>query len=372
MNVLWVILMSALVLGLQTLILGKYGFRQLTYTRSFSKTRVSQGDEIEMVEVLRNRKLTPVPWLRVESRIPSELRFRYSGEQDITQERYHRSIFFLRPFAQVTRRHKITCLKRGYYNVSSASLTCGDLFGFHAETKGMQLNLHVTVYPRLLSPDEVLSPSTRWQGDLMVRRWIMPDPFLYNGIRDYRMGDPIKDIHWGATARTGRLHVKQHDFTASPKLIVLVNMQLSEHQWGEASETEYYKLEYLIRLAATLTCNAIDGQLEAGFGINATMVDNEKEKVYVAPSSSQGQKDLLMEVFAHLSMKHYKNFQTYLSELPQDTDVDYLIISYYESESIQKEAELLRTKGNTVQFYPIPLLQAGCQGEKQESEEESA
>ena len=116
----------------------------------------------------------------------------------------------------------------------------------------------------------------------------------------------------------------------------------------------------MIRLAATLTCTAIDNQLEAGFGMNALMADQETEHVYVAPSSSQGQKDLLMEVFAHLSMRRYKNFQTYLSELPSVTDTDYLLLSFYKSESIDEQADILRSRGNSVQYYPIDLITEGA------------
>ena len=54
-------------------------------------------------------------------------------------------------------------------------------------------------------------PSRKWQGDVLVKRWIMPDPFLVGGLREYRAGDPMRSVHWGASARTGRMQVKTYD-----------------------------------------------------------------------------------------------------------------------------------------------------------------
>ena len=83
-------------------------------------------------------------------------------------------------------------------------MQAGDLFGLNTLPR-MQADTGaaIEVYPRLLSPGEIPLPSTRWQGDLLVKRWIIPDPIWVNGVRPYTTGDERKDIHWRATARTG-------------------------------------------------------------------------------------------------------------------------------------------------------------------------
>ena len=82
MSVLWV-LFTALVLGLlQAWVFGTFGQKRLEYNRTFSQDAVHEGDGVQLVEVLRNRKPLPVPWLRIESRISPFLRFHRAGGDD--------------------------------------------------------------------------------------------------------------------------------------------------------------------------------------------------------------------------------------------------------------------------------------------------
>ena len=61
--------------GAQSFVFSRFNFKSLKYTRTFSKRSVYEGETVEMVEQIVNRKLLPVPWLRVESRISPDLRF---------------------------------------------------------------------------------------------------------------------------------------------------------------------------------------------------------------------------------------------------------------------------------------------------------
>ena len=69
MNGLMLLLALALLLLLQSFVLRRFAFKKLTYERRFSRLACFEGEESEMVEVIRNRKLLPLPWLRAQSRI---------------------------------------------------------------------------------------------------------------------------------------------------------------------------------------------------------------------------------------------------------------------------------------------------------------
>lgn len=114
---------------------------------------------------------------------------------------YHRSIFFLMPYQQITRRHHVQLLQRGEFNLGNATLTAGDLMGMCQATEEVRLSIPVLVYPRLLNEDEVPPPFSQLLGECLVRRSLVNDPFLISGIRPYRAGDNVRDIHWPATAR---------------------------------------------------------------------------------------------------------------------------------------------------------------------------
>ena len=47
----------------------KYALKYLTCTRVFSRPAFFEGEEGELIEVVRNDKPFIIPWLRVESRI---------------------------------------------------------------------------------------------------------------------------------------------------------------------------------------------------------------------------------------------------------------------------------------------------------------
>ena len=58
-----------------------------------------------------------------------------------------------------------------------------------------------------------------------MRRWIVDDPFMLAGVREYQYGDSMRDVNWKATAKTGNLQVNQRDFTADRRLMVYLNVE---------------------------------------------------------------------------------------------------------------------------------------------------
>lgn len=67
-----------------------------------------------------------------------------------------------------------------------------------------------------------------------VRRVVQHEAELH-GLRDYRSGDPIRRIHWKATARRGKVTVREYEDSIPPKLLLIVDLWLPrdtepEHQ----------------------------------------------------------------------------------------------------------------------------------------------
>lgn len=353
MNVFWVLLVAgALTLG-QMLLFKRAGLRGVRVDRHFSRTRLFEGDRIEMIETIENRRILPVPFLRIETRMPSELLFGKQENLEIGGQRYHRSVFYLGPWQRVRRVHQVRVIHRGYYTFHSYALTVGDLLGMNKTTVEKQMDRYLVVYPQLLSREEAALPSSRWQGEAIVRRFIGPDLFLYNGIREYQPGDPIRDIHWRAYARTGQLQVKQHDFTASSRLLVLLNVVPNENQWDGADERAQEQVEQGIRLAASLMCYALEDGLEVGFGTNGCAKPDLEETVYLAPASGPQQSELALEVCARLVVKRVLPFHVYLSRLPLPQDCDIVVITGYENELMHKELDALRARGNSITVLPL-------------------
>lgn len=337
----------------QAVLVKRFGLRGFAYRRDFPQAAAGEGDTVDFVEVIRNRSPLFLPWVRLEMRIPPSFEFHTREEVDIRGNNYHKSVFTLLPFSQVTRRHRVVLHQRGHFRLEGASMTAGDLLGWQSITRELTALTEIYVYPALLGQDRYTLPSTRAQGEVTVERWIQPDPFLVNGIRGYRAGDPEKEIHWAATARTGELQVKTHDFTADPQLMVLINVQKQEEQWGDLMDYEQERIEYAISLAATMCLDALARGMNAGFAANMPL-DEDGVCACMLPQRGVGREEELLQAMACLRIKRVLSFPTFLEQLPRISGTDLVILSCYDSEAIQWQMGQLRALGNSVALRLLP------------------
>ena len=360
MSVLWLVAMTIVFALLQAAVFSHFNFRKLTYTRRFDRSNAFEGERAELLESIENKKMLPVPWLRAESRIPKQLHFEKEqlDAHEVSGGLYHKSIFYLSPMLKITRHHEVVLKNRGVYDAGSVVVTCGDLFSMSKREKQMNLDCAITVYPRILSENELPDPAHKWLGDLTVKRWIMPDPFLVNGIRDYRAGDSLKDVHWRASARTGDLRVKVHDFTSDPRAMVVLNIQTSDNQWADVGENEAENMEQAIRIAATMCVRALSSGMQAGFSSNACLngMAGSGECVFVPSRLGSEQMNLILDTMARMMLHRELSFQTYMESLNNLTGEDILILSFYETDEIRAQMNELRLRGNTVSLL---LLKRG-------------
>lgn len=351
----WLILIVGAFAILQSRYYTKVSFKKLHYERKISKSAVFEGEFIDLMEIIANNKLTPLPWLRVESKLSPWLRFRSQENLEILDDRFHRSVFYLKPYSQITRRYQVRCIRRGYYDLSITTLTVGDLFGLSSTSHESHSNTKLYVYPSLLGEDELPEEALRWQGDVSVKRWIFPDPILINGIRDYQLGDSRKDIHWRASARTGTLQVKTHDYTVFPKLLIVFNIEPEDNFWGQLSAQQMDEMEYGIRAVATLCNWAIVNNMEIGLYSNASISFAPDVAISIEPACNASQMNHILETLAGLVFKEQESIYRTVEHLVENdtTETDILIFSTFWNESLDTRCTELRRRGNSVTHIPL-------------------
>ncbi|MBJ6359958.1 DUF58 domain-containing protein [Paenibacillus sp. GCM10012307] len=356
MNIHWILLMALLVSIGQSAVYTYWGKRRLSYSRSFSTDRCFQGDQIEMVEQIANYKLLPLPWLRVESLLHIGLRFERQANLEISEGQFmqnHKSLFSLLPYTKITRRHKITCVKRGVYRMDAVSLTCGDALGMNSTSKRIHVGSELKVYPKPLPLSELSLPTQSWHGERIVKRWIVEDPFMTAGTREYRYGDSMKGVNWKATARTGALQVHKRDYTADNRLMIVINIEDHERMWNTVKEQQ--RVEWAISYAAGVASYAASQGMEFGFLINACQLDRNREPVRMEPQGGQAQLKRLLDTMAELLIELSMPFDELLqkeAEIVQQR-VGYLVISAFLSDSISSQLDRLRRAGHDVQWLPL-------------------
>lgn len=353
MNVLILLVVMLTLYALSLLLLKFVVLRGLVCTRAFRRAAVFEGEEDEMIEVVRNDRPMIVPWLRVESRVSPHIRFGRQENLNVSDASQVCSLFFLMPYQQIRRRHRVQFLHRGEYDLGNASLTAGDLFGLMEAYREQEMHVPVLVYPRLLDESELPAPLTMLMDEVVTRRQLLTDPFLVRGIRPYQPGDPVRDIHWPATARMNEPHVRLHDDAAKSRLLVVLNFERKEGQWGDRlMDYEQEEIEREIAIAATLCVRALDMGLSAGFAANMP-VGGETESAMFLPQNDAATMERLLAAFARLRLQRTLSFPTFLQSLEDCADMDLLILSCYDSEDIQSALARLRQRGNQAALYLV-------------------
>ena len=355
MNIL-IFLIVAVLLYLPRLWFLRRGLKKLSCVRSFSKSAVFQGDEGEMIETVRNDSPAMTPWLRLESRISPHLRLGKQENLDISWQMHYCSVFTLMPYQQIRRTHKVTFLRRGLYDLGNATLTAGDLLGIRQRHIQQDLSATVTVYPKLLGEEHLPALNSLLTGSPSNRIQLTSDPFLVRGIRPYLPGDPIRDIHWPATARTGQAQVRIHDYTTRTRLLVVVNGQCEDAQWYDRVPEELEpEIEFGISLAATVCVRGLQEGLCVGLATNMPIKETKSPTVML-PEEGTGRDEELLTAFAQLDTVRAQHFVTLLDSLLTVSGMDILVLSRYDSDSIQQRLAQLRGCGNRVAFH---LLEGG-------------
>ncbi|KAB8132333.1 DUF58 domain-containing protein [Gracilibacillus oryzae] len=356
MNIAWIIFVLLIIILLQGMIYNKWGLKGITYKREFKQKTVFEGETIEMVDQIVNRKLLPIPWIRLESKISQHLVTEALENKAGGEEVFHRSLFSLLPYQKITRTHHLTAMKRGYYPLDTVSVTTGDAIGFGESFDSIEASTAVTVYPKIVAIDEIPLPSHSWLGDISVKRWIIEDPFLHAGVRVYRAGDPLNTINWKATARSQKMQVNKKDYTADHHLMIYVNFDTNEDIRLPIENPE--RLEEALSYAASLAAYTIEQGIATGFGCNGYFVEpftntleRIKPSIRVGPSSSGSQLDYILDTIAKVKMDRSRNFRAFLEEdIEQElSDTDIILFTRQVSEKVEQKIAQLEQLGNAVE-----------------------
>lgn len=356
MGLQWLLLVAGALLAMTAWVYRHLALRHIGYERTFSARTAYEGDTVEMIERIANRKLLPLPWLRLESLLSSRLVFEKQNNLDIRTGdifQNHISLFSLRPYRQIVRRHQVRCAGRGWYRLESATMTTGDPFGLTRVTLRCPLSLQLVVYPKPAAWHELPLPSHSWLGDIAVRRWIVEDPFLTSGVRPYRAGDTLRSVNWKATARSGELQVHQREFTADHRLWICLNFEVSCTMWKQVTDPQ--RIERAIRYAATVAQFALDRGVETGLLCNGWALDGPKRAVRLEPAGGTLQLQRLLEAMAMLELEAVVHFPELLQEEVEagTAGADFLIISCHAEGGIGERVEELRRLGNGVEVMLV-------------------
>lgn len=357
MVIVWALLLVLAILFVQFLIFHNFVLKHISYSRQILQKTAFEYEHCYLEEKIENNKRLWIPWLYVESQIDIHLQF---GKQENlfvstgTHYQNHASFFMLRGYQRITRTHRLIPTKRGVYDLKTVTLTSGDVLGF--SKRAMQLQLEQThplvVYPKPIIPQIRIDSRDYSLGDVIVKRFIMPDPFLIAGTRAYVPGDTFKSINWQATARTQALQTNQYEYSSNKRLMVLINCEDHEEMWKTVNNVE--QIENYIRYTAGLTELALSEGIEAGFACNMPSLQGNEEITVVLPQKGQAYWYSILESLAQIKIERSLPFSDLMEQLLSYTSepIEFVIFSTYWNDKLEALAQQLRYKQH--QVYHVP------------------
>ena len=205
--------------------------KRVDYSARISKSIVEPEEEFYMISELTNKKLLPLNYVRTTQNLPKGVyRAGISGSARFDEAILNNKLScsaYLGPLRRITRSIPLSIPARGHYEFQYTAIEGGDLLGLYSRQRIDRTVREVTVVPRALDAQEAEKLFGGYMGDVSVRRFIMEDPVLTLGFRDYTGHEPMKAIAWTQTARTGRLQVKKYDYTLEATATVLVSIERS-------------------------------------------------------------------------------------------------------------------------------------------------
>lgn len=329
----------------------KLATRNLTLKRYLDKERIFAGERVRITTELVNRKILPLPWIEIEGEIYKELDF--LGQHVIkindNSKKVYRIVTSLFPYERVKKYNIMYCNKRGFYSLYDIKITIGDFLGFNKVVNNVEYPIKLVVYPQMKPLEKLIMSYKEPQGNISVKRWIIPDPMEIVGAREYTTNDSFNTIDWNITAKTGNLHVKTFDYTASPSIMLLLNVQTQKVFWDGVNK-DY--IEKGIEIAAAIANKATKEKISVGYSSNC-FFNGESQDVFIAPRLTNKQEILILEALAKTSYYRRMSMEDLLRKTVRilDNSCTLVLITSYISAMFIKELNYLSKKG-----YKIKLI----------------
>jgi len=240
-----VILILVLLAFITQRIVLAYSLKNVTYRAYTSHQLVEPGQVFAIYSEVVNRKALPELYIELQEPLPWEAQI--VGDHKVTgDKRYKTKRFYVMPRQKVTSKMELSLPGRGHYLLPKAYMYGGDFLGIASKARTFPFLKGIIVMPERLEAPMITKALGGFLGDVSVRRFIMPDPVLTIGTRDYTGREPLRDIHHAHSARQNRLMVRQYDYTLEPAITVILNTSIPP------VPPRYHKVEACLSLARTV------------------------------------------------------------------------------------------------------------------------
>ena len=330
MPILVIFAVVGIVYILQKKIYQKYWNKNLKAEVDFTDRFMFERESTVLTETITNAKKLPLPWIHVK--------FQISKNGKVTF--YRSDMFSILFYQQIRRRIPYTFKERGVYTIKGVDLVSHNLFVTDRLVQTVPSGDTLLVYPERIPADEFRVPYEKMIGEIITKRCLMEDPYMFKGIREYQPYDSFRSINFNASARAGQWMVNTQDPTVSQTIHILLNMEKGTEHYN------MYLYEQSIRLAASMAaqyeeegvpvsvyCNGMDYLTKSDITVEAGCGSGHTHSVFEAMARLDVPSPVLTSMAPELEKALKK----------ADPDTLYVLISPYYGEDLKNVYQELRS-----------------------------
>lgn len=224
MKLLIVFLVAVSVYVLQEYIYKRYWDKKLYLYISFSRSEVCVGEQLELIEEIKNEKRMPLSILLMKFSCPKCFCFSDDEHVTVTDSCYRNDTFLVGGYQRITKKLSFTVTQRGYYKIRHINLLTKDYFLSRQYAKLIESEYALSVVPKPYSDVELERLYNYLLGEIMNQSSLIDNPYTFCGIRDYTTRDSIRLINWKATAHMNELMVNVYEHTSAQQIKILLNL----------------------------------------------------------------------------------------------------------------------------------------------------
>jgi len=144
------------------------------------------------------------------------------------------------------------CTRRGSYTLGPLEAHSEDLFGFFYQTRLLETQQEIVVYPRIIELPSLSSTITQFMDDGVRSKKTQSSTPQATSIRQYEPGDTVNRIHWPMTAKHGELMSKEFDVNFSAESWIVLDLQSIVHSSNGPLSTDETAVTVAVSLAKRL------------------------------------------------------------------------------------------------------------------------
>jgi uncharacterized protein (DUF58 family) len=280
----------------------------LVYERSVTTSNTVVGEPVEVRLSLWNRSRLPIAWAGSDDSLsphlvanPRSLELSTAGP--------------MRPYERVTRRVRVIPTRRGIHEIGPVRVRVAEHFGTQSPHLDLPDEPSTILARPLMVPVLGRSPQFAPLAQIRARSSMFVDPTLFVGVRPFQSGDPLRTIHWRASARERALQSKRFEPALSRHQVLVLDVQTVEGPYWMLNYDEEL-FEDLCVAAASIARTLIAEDVACGFAA-AGFTRTTQRIAYLPPRADRPQIGRIGDMLARLTTESSGPLTQLLAWLPQ-------------------------------------------------------